>query len=78
MPSVNVFISFDVVFAEIAAGLDFDQVKRNLAGIDQTVNTQWRQIDGFIFVQNESFLVLGHFRDTVDHNPMFRAVMMPL
>ena len=75
---VNIFVPFDVVFAEITTGLDFDQIKRNFAGIDQAVNTQRRQIDGFVFMKNEGGVVLGHFGNPVDHDPVLRPVMMPL
>lgn len=76
--SVNVFIPFDVVFAEVAARLDFDQIKRNLAGVYQAVNTEWRQIDGFIFMQNERLVVFAYFSDAVDDDPVFGTMMVPL
>ena len=78
IPSVNLFIPFDVVFAVVAARVDFDQIKRNLAGGYQSVNTEWRQIDGFIFMQNERLVVFAYFSDAVNDDPVFDTMMVPL
>ena len=41
----------DIVLAEIAAGLDLDQLQQNLAGILQPVDGADRDIDRFVLVQ---------------------------
>ena len=69
---------FDIALAMITARLDFDQVRRDLARVGEQVNAQLRQIDGFVFMQDESLLVLRDFRDAVHDDPMFRPVVMAL
>ena len=68
----------DVVFAQIAAGLNLDQVKRYLAWIFQPVNGADRDIDRFVLVHGLDRLIHRHARGALHDDPVLRAVMMLL
>src|SRR4051812_37806064 len=52
----------NVVFAQIGARLNLDQVERYLAGIFQPVDRAQRQIDRLILVHRKLFLIARHER----------------
>src|SRR5712672_537240 len=68
----------DIVVAEIAAGLDLDQLQQNLAGIFQSVDGADRDIDRLVLVHDLDQLVDGHARRAAYHDPVLGAVMMLL
>jgi hypothetical protein len=51
-PLIIVLDADDVVLAEIAAGLDLDQLQYDLAGIFQPVDGADRDVDRFVLVHD--------------------------
>ena len=47
-PSELVLDADDVVFAEIGAGLDLDQLEQDLAGVGEAVDAAERQVDRLV------------------------------
>src|SRR6185436_3871977 len=68
----------DVVLAEIAAGLDFDQFELDLAGILQPVHRADRDVDRFVLVHGLDQFVDGHLCRSAHHDPVLGTVVMLL
>src|SRR5271156_3667550 len=77
-PPVCIFEPHDVVLAEIASRLHFDQMQRDRTRVLETVFGAKRNERRFVFVEEEDVLVAGHFRSARDDNPMLCAVVMHL
>ena len=77
-PLVNIVETHDVVFAEIAAGLDLNQLQLDLAGILQPVDSANRDIDRFVLMHDFDQFVDSHLRRAAHHDPVFGAVKMLL
>ena len=75
---VNVLDTHDIVFAEIGAGLNLDQLEVDLAGIGEAMNDANRQKDQLVLVHDGLFLAARDLGGAVDHDPMFGAMEMPL
>src|SRR5204863_519581 len=65
----------DVVLAEIAAGLDFDQLQRNLAWIFHPMGRADRNIDRFVLMHGLDEFVDGHARRAAHHDPVLGAMV---
>src|SRR6266481_3490671 len=68
----------DVVLAEIAAGLDFDQLQRNLAWIFHPMGRADRNIDRFVLMYGLDEFIDGHARRAAHHDPVLGAMVMLL
>src|SRR6267142_6398708 len=68
----------DIVLAEIAAGLDFDQLQRNLARIFHPVSRADRNIDRFVLMYGLDEFIDGHARRATHHDPVLGAMVMLL
>ena len=75
---IIIFNPDDVVFTEIASGLDLNQLQEDLAGIFQPVDGTDRDIDRFVLVDDLDEFVDGHARRAAHHDPVLGAVMMLL
>ena len=77
-PVIDILYANDVVFAEIGARLDLDQVERDLSGIFETVHAAQRDENQLVFAQQDFFVVARDNRGAVHHDPMLGAVIMLL
>lgn len=75
---IIVFDSNDVVFSQIAAGLDFDQLERNFSGVLQSVRRADWNIDRLVFIDELDEFIDGHTRRTSHDDPMLGSVMVLL
>src|SRR5471030_3204104 len=75
---VDVLEAHDVVLAQVAAGLHFDQVQRHLAGIFQPVVHADRDIGRLVFRQQLDALAAGDAGRAADHHPVLGAVVVHL
>ena len=73
---IIVFDADDIVFTEIAPGLNLDQFKRNLAWILQPVHGADRNVNRFILVHGRDGVIHGHACRAPHHDPMFGTVVM--
>lgn len=77
-PPIIVFDPDDIVFAEIAAGLNLDQFQRDLAGILQSVLRADRNVDRLILMNDLLDAVQRHQCRAANHNPVLGAMMVLL
>ena len=78
VPVVSVIESHDIVLSQVGAGLDFDNLQRDAAGIFQAVllaNWHMRRI---VFVEIRHFVACRHFGRSPHDNPVFGAVVVHL
>ena len=64
----------NIVFAQITAGLNFDQLQIDLSRILKAVSRAARNIDRLVFVQQFNLVADRHPRRPAHHNPVFRTV----
>ncbi len=76
--AVDVFEADDVVFAQVATGLHFDQLQRYLAGVGQAVHGGHRQVGGLVLGQQEDLVVTGDLGGPGDHDPVLGTVVVHL
>src|SRR5262249_39659575 len=76
--TVHVFEPHNVIFAEIAADLYFDQLERNFAWIAKPVNAPNRNIDRFILMHDSRLATDCHLGGSPNDNPMLSAVKVLL
>lgn len=76
MPLIIILDADDVVFAKIGAGLDFDQLKRDLPLIGKPVRLANRDIDGLVFRQQPGFVANRYRCGALDDDPVLRAVIV--
>jgi hypothetical protein len=50
---IRIFIADDIFFAQLTAGLDFDQLKSDLAGVTEPVFLPQAKERGFVLAQGE-------------------------
>src|SRR5262252_7918410 len=77
-PAVIVGNAYDVVFAEIGAGLNLDQLQRQLAGILQPVLGADRDVDGLVLAHEHALLAALHDRRAVHYDPVLGAMIVLL
>src|SRR5690606_22716068 len=77
-PSVDVLQPLDVVLAEVAAGLDLDQLHRFAAPVAQAVHAALGDVRAFVLVQIEHLAVAGDLGHAGNDHPVLGAVAMPL
>src|SRR5471032_510629 len=76
--TVDIFKPLDIVFAQVAARLHFDDLEWNLARVAQTVDRGNRNVGRLVLTEQEHVFVAGDFRGAADHNPVFGAVVVHL
>lgn len=76
LPLVIILDADDIILTDIGPCLDFDQFERDLALVCQTVQLTDRDIDRLVFRQKPRFLAHRHRRRALDHDPVFRAMIM--
>src|SRR6478735_2309456 len=74
--AVSVLEADDVVFAEVAAGLDFDDFERNRAGVAQAVRFAQRNVGRLILGQQHGLVAASDFSRAAHDDPVLGAVMM--
>ena len=77
-PVIIVFDAHDIVFAQVAAGLDLDQFQIDLAGIFKTVPGPDGDIDQLVLVQDFYVIADRYPGGPAHHNPVLRTVMVHL
>ena len=50
-PCVDILVSHDIVLSKVTAGRYFDQTKRQLSGVFESMNFTKRNVDGLVFTQ---------------------------
>ena len=73
---IDILNADDVVFPEIGARLDLDQIERNLSGILQAMHASQGNEDRLVLAQQDFLVVAGDDRGAVHHDPVFGAVIM--
>ena len=75
---VDVFVANDVILAEVAARLHFDQRQRHFAGVFHAVHgAQW-DVDGLVLGDELNLFTDGHFGRAFDHDPVLGSVVVAL
>src|SRR5262245_32084658 len=74
MPMINVVEPNNVVLAQIAADLHFDQLQRDFSRIGEAMDRTDRHIDGFIFVHQPHIVADRDLGDATHYDPVFRAM----
>src|SRR4051812_26267876 len=78
LAAVDVFEADDVVLAQVGAGLDFDDLERDLAGILEAVLGADRDIGGFVLGEEKGLLAASHPRGAAYDDPVLGAVVVHL
>ncbi|RMO06447.1 hypothetical protein ALQ47_05268 [Pseudomonas cichorii] len=76
--TVDIFVTLDVVFTQVAARLDFDDFQRDLARVFQAVYRSDRDVGRLVFSQQEHVLVAGNLSRAGYHDPVLGAVVVHL
>src|SRR5271170_6706813 len=75
---IDVVDSDDVILAEIAAGLNLDQLHVDLTWIGEPVRRANRQIDRLVFVDERHFVVKRNLSGAAHDHPVLGAVVVLL
>src|SRR4051812_48160318 len=75
--AVNIVQADDIIFPQIAPGLDLDQFERNLARISQPVHRPDGNIDRFVLMHGFLRIPDGDGGDAAHHDPVLGAVHVP-
>lgn len=73
--SIGVFKPHDVVFAEVGAGLDFDEFEVGLAGVFEAMDDAEGNVGGLVFGEQQGVFATGDFCGALDDDPVFGAVV---
>ena len=76
--TVNILETDDVVFAEIAAGLDLDQNEIEGSGVLEPVGDTNRDVGRLVLGEDRFLLALGHSGGALDDDPVLGAVVVHL
>jgi hypothetical protein len=76
--AVIVFETLDIVFAEVNAGLNLDQLDRFGARVFQPVHRSDRHECGLVLLQVAYLTLDRHARDPAHHDPMFGTMLVTL
>ena len=76
MALVVVLEAHDVILAQVAAGLHFNQVKRRIADVFEAMLFPDGDVGGLVFVQQQGFLAASHLSLAGNHDPVFGAVLV--
>src|SRR5215469_9427954 len=77
-PPVAVFEPDNVVLAEIAAGLHFDQVQRLSADVLEPMHSAQRDVDRHVLAQHDRILIARDPRRAAHPHPVLGALVMLL
>jgi hypothetical protein len=75
-PPVVILYADDIILAEIASGLNLDQLQQDLAGIFQPVHGADRDVDRFVLVHGLHKFVDRYSRSPPHHDPVLGAMVM--
>src|SRR5271154_3747086 len=75
---IDVVDADDVILAEIAAGLNLDQLDVDLAGVGEPVRRANRQIDRFVLVNERHFVVERDLGGAAHDHPVLGPVVVLL
>ena len=75
---IDVVEANDVVFAKVAAGLDFDHLQRRLARVVQAMDFAKGDVGGLVFGEQEDLVPTRDLGRASDHHPVLGAVMVSL
>ena len=73
---VDGLVADDVIFAEVAADLNFDEGHRNFAGVLHAVLGAEGDVDGLVLADELDIVINLGFSGAFYKNPMFGAVVM--
>jgi hypothetical protein len=76
--TVAVFEANDIILAEIAARLNFDQMKRNFAGIFEPVRGPERDVSRLVLGQHHFLVAAADPGGALHDNPMLGTMVMHL
>ncbi len=68
----------DVVFAEIGAGLNLDEMEWEFAGVLESMRCAERYVSGLIFREQDLLLIARHPRGARDDDPVLCSMMVHL
>ena len=68
----------DVVFAQVAARLHFDDLQGQLARVRQPVHLTQRDVGALVFAQQQYLVAVGDFGRAADHHPVLGTVVVLL
>src|SRR5450631_1655981 len=77
-PAVVILDPHNIVLAEIAAGLDLDQLEVDLAGILEAMLRSDRDVDRLVLVNDLRLLSHDHPSGAADHNPVLSTMVVQL
>ena len=77
-PVIDVVDSDDVILAEIAAGLNLDQLHVDLAWIGEPVRRANRQVDRLVLVNERHFVIERDLGGAAHDHPVLGAVVVLL
>src|SRR5215813_6547869 len=75
---VDIVAAHDIVLAQVAADLHFDDLERRLAWVFKAVPLGGDDVDRLVFTHELLFPTDRHFGRAVHHHPMFGAMMVHL
>src|SRR3984957_21176610 len=75
---INIVDSDDIILAEIASGLNLDQLDVDLAWIGEPVRRADRQVDRFVFVNERHLVVKRDLGGAAHDHPVLGAVVVLL
>src|SRR5580704_16138786 len=75
---IDVVDSDDVILAEIASGLNLDQLQVDLAWIGEPVRRANRQVDRFVLVDERHFVIKRDLGGAAHDHPVLGAVVVLL
>jgi hypothetical protein len=78
LPPVNIVYSHDIVFTQIAADLNLDQLERDLSRIGEPMNFPDRDIHRYVLVDDANIFAKSDLCGPSDDYPMLRAVKVLL
>ena len=78
VPCVDILEAHDVVFAQVATGLDLDDLQGNGPGVLQPVVAAHRDVGRLVLGDQECPIVAGHAGGAGDHDPVLGPMVVHL
>jgi hypothetical protein len=73
---IDVFEPLDIVFAEIATGLDLNQLERDFPFVGHAVHASDRDVDRLVLVHGTDLITDCHLGRATHDNPVLGAMAM--
>ena len=78
LAAVHILKTHNIVFTQIRAALNFNNLQRHLPWIGQAVGLSKRDIGALVFCQQHHLISIGNFSGAAHHHPMLRSVVVHL